>query len=57
MMPAPMIFATASHPAVSTESKAASTTCARSGLTSSLTVTSTTMPSRPSEPVISASRS
>jgi hypothetical protein len=51
-----MILATAA-PADSTEAKAASTTWARSGFTSNLTVTSATTPSRPSEPVIRASRS
>ncbi|MNT55772.1 hypothetical protein D3C72_1930340 [compost metagenome] len=56
MMPAAMMSPTA-RPAFSTESNAASSTLAVCGLGSSLTVTSVITPSRPSEPVNSASRS
>ena len=56
MIPAAMIFATAS-PARTTSSKAASTHCASCGLGTSLTVTSVSTTSMPSEPVTSASRS
>ena len=56
MIPAPMMFATA-LPAFSSESNAASTTRASCGFGRSFTVISVTMPSRPSEPVISAIRS
>ncbi|MNE50991.1 hypothetical protein D3C80_1455920 [compost metagenome] len=56
MIPAAMISPTA-RPALATESKAASSTLATCGLGSSLTVTSVMIPSMPSEPVNSASRS
>ncbi len=56
MMPLAMIAATASL-AISTSSNDAISTFAASGLGSSLTVTSTMTPSRPSEPCMSASRS
>ena len=55
-MPAPIRSATA-RPALSTSSKLASRTFATGGRGNSLTVTSTTTPSSPSEPVNSASRS
>ena len=56
MTPVAMISPTAA-PAASTLSNAASITFAHAGFGSSLTVTSTITPSRPSEPVITASRS
>ncbi len=56
MMPAAITAATAS-PAFSTSSKEAITTRAASGLGSSFTVISVATASRPSEPIISASRS
>ena len=56
MMPAAMMSATAA-PARSMSAKLAITTRAQGGLGSSLTVTSTTTPSKPSEPVNSANRS
>lgn len=54
--PAPMIRATAA-PASATSSKLAISTFTLGGFGSSFTVTSVTMPSMPSEPVNSASRS
>ncbi len=56
MMPAAMMSATA-RPAFSTSSNAAMATVAFSGVGRSFTVTSVTTPSRPSDPVIRASKS
>ncbi len=56
MMPSPMIAPTAA-PAFSMSSNAAQATCASCGFGVSLTVTSVMTASRPSLPVISASRS